>query len=154
MNIRTISLRKTRRSFFYRRQAAFSLLELMISIAIISILTLIAVPSYSKYMRRAHYTEIIQALAPIKAAVDECFQNTDDLSQCNNDQQGIPGENEFKQEKGLVGEIDVEKGAITAIPNELFGITQQDQYNLTPEASGEHLTCKSSGQSVEKGYAR
>ncbi|MEM9604239.1 MAG: prepilin-type N-terminal cleavage/methylation domain-containing protein [Pseudomonadota bacterium] len=52
----------------------FTLIELMIVIAIIGILAAIAVPQYAQYTRRAAYSEIKLASTPIKSAVEVCYQ--------------------------------------------------------------------------------
>jgi type IV pilus assembly protein PilA len=57
-----------------RAQGGFTLIELMIVVAIIGILAAIAIPSYQNYTRKARVTELIQASAPFKIAVEECVQ--------------------------------------------------------------------------------
>ncbi len=59
--------------FRYSNQG-FTLVELMITIGIIGILAAIAIPSYQNYTRRAYYSEVVQASAPYKLGVTECFQ--------------------------------------------------------------------------------
>ena len=58
-----------------KNQKGFTLIELMIVVAIIGILAAVAIPSYQNYVKKAKFTEIVQATAPLKQAVDECVQS-------------------------------------------------------------------------------
>ena len=58
-----------------RTQAGFTLIELMIVIAILGILAAIAIPAYQDYSIRAKTSEGIYAVAPAKLAVSEYFQS-------------------------------------------------------------------------------
>ena len=54
-------------------QKGFTLIELMIVIAIIGILAAIAIPAYTDYTARAKVTEAVGALASAKTSVSEFF---------------------------------------------------------------------------------
>lgn len=136
------------------RIRGFTLIELMIVIAIIGILVAIAIPSYQNYTRRAHYAEIVQATEPFKLGVQECFQMLGALDNCIAGQNDVPDAIASGKGPDLVDSIDVATGGvITVTPKNLYGITAADVYILTPTITSDTLTWASSGQGVANGYA-
>ncbi len=65
------------------KKNGFTLIELMIVIAIIGILAAVAVPQYSQYTKRAAFSEVKLAVAPIKSAVELCYHNEAGVDACN-----------------------------------------------------------------------
>ena len=57
-----------------KAQQGFTLIELMIVVAIIGILAAIAIPQYQDYVTRTRWADNNTAIAPLKLAVGECVQ--------------------------------------------------------------------------------
>jgi len=98
------------------KRAGFTLIELMIVIAIIGILASLAIPMYTNYSNKTKFSEVIQATAPFKLAVELCANHTGDLTACGNGKNGVP--EAFltaSSENGYISSINVaDNGTITA----------------------------------------
>jgi type IV pilus assembly protein PilA len=73
-----------------KKQSGFTLIELMIVVAIVAILAAIALPAYQDYTRRARATEVVVATGGFKTGVEVCAQSTQTLTGCNAGTNGIP----------------------------------------------------------------
>ncbi|TAK79239.1 MAG: prepilin-type N-terminal cleavage/methylation domain-containing protein [Gammaproteobacteria bacterium] len=121
----------------------FSLIELMIVLAIIGILAIIAIPSYQTYTKRARFSEVISATDTFKTSVALALQEGDPLSELTNGVYGIPPEpNSTKN----LSSVKVENGIITATGTDLV---DNNTYILTPDSDGTTWTvsgtCLASG---------
>ncbi len=57
------------------RHAGFTLIELMIVVAIIGILAAVALPAYQTYTQRARFSEVILSTTPYKTALGLAIQS-------------------------------------------------------------------------------
>lgn len=64
-------------------QKGFTLIELMIVIAIIGILAAVALPAYNNYTDKARYSEMVMAVAPMKTALSVCAQQGECVQAAN-----------------------------------------------------------------------
>jgi type IV pilus assembly protein PilA len=122
-----------------KQQSGFTLIELMIVVAIIGILAAIAIPSYMDYTKKAKTAELINAMAPAKLAVSEYRLS----------------EGDWPASRSVAGFIDVTTNVISSIDLSTDGIIVATGQNdltdlvisLEPTVSAGTVTweCKSSG---------
>lgn len=70
-------------------EKGFTLVELMVVVAIIGILSSIAMPAYQDYIMKAKFTEIVAVADAYKISVGMCVQVLGDTKGCNAGSHGI-----------------------------------------------------------------
>ncbi|HEZ9856357.1 TPA: pilin, partial [Neisseria gonorrhoeae] len=109
-------------------QKGFTLIELMIVIAIVGILAAVALPAYQDYTARAQVSEAILLAEGQKSAVTEYYLNHGKWPE-NNDSAGVASSDKIKGK--YVESVTVAKGVVTA---------QMASSNVNNEIKGKKLS--------------
>jgi type IV pilus assembly protein PilA len=136
-----------------KTQQGFTLIELMIVVAIIGILAAVAIPQYQNYIKRAAYSEVVGAMAAVKTAIGICFQTTAALADCDTFAKIGSTAPDATNVLGSMA-ITTTTAVITATPKATKGIATADTCTLTPTASTNALTWAYSGKCVDNGYVK
>lgn len=135
-----------------RKQSGFTLIELMIVVAILAILMAIAIPAYQDYTIRAQVSEGMNLAGGARTAVAEYWTNTGDWP-TDNDQAGIDS-TATNISGEYVNQVAVSNGVITATfntGNENNAITGGTLV-LSPTSSGGSVSWSCDGSTVDNKY--
>lgn len=93
-------------------QKGFTLIELMIVVAIVGILAAVALPAYQNYTMRAKYAEVVSVANTYQTAVASCIQETGKKTGCDINTNGIPD----TQTTAHVSKVEVKDGQVKVTP--------------------------------------
>lgn len=120
-----------------KKQTGFTLIELMIVVAIVAILAAIALPAYNKYTARSKFTEVVTATNGVKQQVELCIYDKGTKTGCNTSTNGagwkIGAANDYATQ--YVASIAVADGTITATAQGTDGLASST-FILVPDTTG------------------
>lgn len=93
----------------------FTLVELMIVIAIIGILAALAVPQFDNYIKRAKFSEVLSIASDYQTSIGLCRQLTYDLDLCDHGNNGIPDAINNTGSTATILTLDVTDGEIEIV---------------------------------------
>jgi type IV pilus assembly protein PilA len=137
-----------------KAEGGFTLIELMIVVAIIGILAAVALPAYSKYTDRSKYVEVVSSTSAAKIAVDMCAQDQGKIEGCDGGTNGIPADIASNSATKYSDAVATKDGVITATPKAFGGVKTTDVYTLTPAYANGAVTWTSGGAAVTAGLAK
>ena len=119
-------------------QKGFTLIELMIVVAIIGILAAVALPAYNDYTKKASFSEVVLAAGPYKAGVEVCVL-TNAIASCDTNSNSVPA----TTSSNAVTSVAVADGVITVTAAAYNGLAGTETYTLTPAGAtnaGDNIT--------------
>lgn len=132
-----------------KKQQGFTLIELMIVVAIIGILAAVALPAYQDYTVRAKFSEVILAASQCRTSISEAVQSATGSTLPTAGNWGCESSGSSKYVASVTtdnaGKVTVTTSSAADLPNDAQGVTIE----LVPhDNNGTPLTASSTGAVV------
>lgn len=123
-----------------KAQAGFTLIELMIVVAIIGILAAVAIPAYQDYVIKAKISNALGSVGSIKTAIAMCAQETGvaagaALTDCSSNSNGVPAFTPTKE----VSEATITDGVIVMTLANIGSAVDGKKITMTPTVKADAL---------------